>query len=285
MKTIRIIPRLDIKGPNLVKGIHLEGLRVLGKPKQFAQFYYEHGADELFFQDVVASLYGRNNLNHLIEEMAKDIFIPITVGGGIRTLNDIENLLKSGADKVAINTAGVANPSFLKEASLRFGSSTIVGTIEAIKSTPSSYYAFTDNGREETGLEVVTWAQRMQDLGVGELVLTSVDKEGTGKGFDVDLIKNVVNAVSIPLIIHGGAGSINDFETLLEETSIDSIAAASVFHYETIKHINFEEHDFLVEGNLDFLKSGKELLSHKPVLITKLKDYLVRKEYNCRRND
>ena len=186
---IRIIPRLDIKGPNLVKGIHLEGLRVLGKPETFAKFYYEQGADELFFQDTVASLYGRNSLHDIITKTAREIFIPLTVGGGLRTIDDIKNVLRAGADKVSINTAAVNNPNFIEEAALRFGSSTIVVSIEAIKDSNGSYYVYTDNGREHTGLEVVEWARKVEKLGAGELVITSVDNEGTGSGFDIELTK------------------------------------------------------------------------------------------------
>lgn len=159
MKTIRIIPRLDIKGPNLVKGIHLEGLRVLGKPADFAKYYYEQGADELLFMDVVASLYERNSLHDIISETAKSIFIPITVGGGLRTISDIREVLRAGADKICINTAAIKNPDFIKKASAEFGSSTIVVAIEAIKQPDGVYMAFVDNGREHTGIEVTAWAE------------------------------------------------------------------------------------------------------------------------------
>jgi len=187
--SIRIIPRLDIKGPNLVKGIHLEGLRVLGRPEEFAKYYYEQGADELMYQDVVASLYGRNSLQEIINRTAKAIFIPLTVGGGIRTIEDIRNVLRAGADKVAINTAAIKNPEFIKQAAINYGSSTIVIAIEAIKHKNGDYFAYTDNGREYTGKEVVEWAKRVEELGAGEIVLTSVDREGTGEGFDLDLLK------------------------------------------------------------------------------------------------
>jgi cyclase len=160
MNKVRVIPRLDIKGPNLVKGIHLEGLRVLGKPERFAKFYYENGADELFFQDTVASLYERNSLSEIISKTAKEIFIPVTVGGGIRSIEDIKNALRSGADKVAINTAALKNPEFIKKASLTFGSSTIVVSIEAIKQPNGEYLAYMDNGREESGMEVLYWAKK-----------------------------------------------------------------------------------------------------------------------------
>ena len=165
MKYVRIIPRLDIKGPNLVKGIHLEGLRVLGKPEDFAKLYYEQGADELFYQDTVASLYQRNNLTDIVTRTAKNIFIPLTVGGGIRTLDDINNVLRTGADKVAINTASINNPQFINQASKTFGSSTIVVTIEVICQPNGTYLAYTDNGREYTGVEVVKWAREVEERG------------------------------------------------------------------------------------------------------------------------
>ena len=158
MKNIRIIPRLDIKGPNLVKGIHLEGLRVLGAPDYFAKKYYEDGADELVYQDTVASLYGRNNIAEIITKTAKNIFIPLTVGGGIRSVNDINRVLRAGADKVSINTAAINNPKLINTASKIFGSSTIVIAIEAIKNDKGEYLAYTDNGREYTGINVIDWA-------------------------------------------------------------------------------------------------------------------------------
>ena len=187
MKYIRIIPRLDIKGPNLVKGIHLEGLRVLGKPEDFAKLYYEQGADELIYQDTVASLYQRNSLTDIITKTAKNIFIPITVGGGLRTLDDINKVLRAGADKVAINTAAIKNPNFITEASRAFGSSTIVVAIETIKQPNNSYLAYTDNGREYTGVDAISWAKEVEEHGAGEILLTSIDQEGTGNGFDLEL--------------------------------------------------------------------------------------------------
>ena len=187
----RIIPRLDIKGPNLVKGIHLEGLRVLGSPEIFAQHYYENGADEIIFQDVVASLFERNSLHDIISRTAKNIFIPITVGVGIRTIDDIHGVLRAGADKVSLNTAVVRNPSFIEKAAKMFGSSTIVVAIEAIKKGDGNYYAFTDNGREETALEVTSWTEQITALGAGEIIITSVDRDGTSLGYDIELLRKV----------------------------------------------------------------------------------------------
>ena len=281
MKTVRIIPRLDIKGPNLVKGIHLEGLRVLGRPADFAKYYYEQGADELMFMDVVASLYGRNSLKDIISETAKSIFIPITVGGGIRNLNDITQMLRAGADKVSINTAAINRPDFIKEASREFGSSTIVVTIEAIKNPDGNYYAFTDNGREFTGVEVISWAKKLEELGCGELIITSVDAEGTGKGFDKILINAVSSAISIPVIAHGGAGNINDVEQLLDTKMVDSLALASVLHYDAFKNIVLNVKNS-TEGNFDFVLSGRGFESISPFNLKELKQHLHSKNFYCR---
>lgn len=281
MKTVRIIPRLDIKGPNLVKGIHLEGLRVLGKPSDFAKYYYEQGADELMFMDVVASLYERNSLHDIISETAKSIFIPITVGGGIRTLNDIKSMLRIGADKVSINTAAIKRPEFIREASEEFGSSTIVISIEAIKNTDGKYYAFIDNGREYTGMEVVEWAQKVQSLGAGEIVITSVDREGTGKGIDLELTKLIFESVSIPIIAHGGIGCADDVKSALETDSIDSIAIGSSLHYEALKNFNLD----LIghkEGNIDFLLSGRVTSTFDSFNLQDLKKYLHSQSIYCR---
>ena len=164
---VRLIPRLDIKGPNLVKGIHLEGLRVLGKPERFARWYYEQGADELLYMDVVASLYQRNSLLDIVRRTSREIFIPLTVGGGLRTLDDIREVLRAGADKVALNTAAINRPELVREAAECFGSSTIVVSIEAIRKPDGRYEAYTDNGREKTGVDVFEWAVRAAELGAG----------------------------------------------------------------------------------------------------------------------
>lgn len=281
MKIARIIPRLDIKGPNLVKGIHLEGLRVLGKPSDFAKLYYEQGADELMFMDVVASLYERNSLHDIISETAKSIFIPITVGGGIRTISDIKSMLRIGADKVSINTEAIKRPDFIREASEEFGSSTIVIAIEAIKNKDGKYYAFVDNGREFTGVEVVEWAKKVEQLGAGEIIITSVDQEGTGKGLDNELIKSISESVSVPVIAHGGIGSMKDIETILESNIIDSIAIGSALHYEAIKKINLDI-DNQKEGNIDFLLSGKGANNFDCFNLMELKKYLHSKSIYCR---
>lgn len=271
MIATRIIPRLDIKGPNLVKGIHLEGLRVLGDPADFAKFYYEHGADELIYQDVVASLYERNSLHDIISKTAKQIFIPITVGGGLRTLDDIKNVLRAGADKVSLNTAAIKNPHLIKQASLKFGSSTIVVAIEAIKQTNGTYLAYIDNGREETGLEVKKWAQQVEELGAGEINITSVDREGTGLGFDCELIKLITDAVSIPVIAHGGPGKLEHTADAILKGNAHAVSLASVLHYDHIQNTIFDATNS--EGNTEFLRSGKTNSKISPCGIRLVKEY------------
>ena len=280
MKTIRVIPRLDIKGPNLVKGIHLEGLRVLGKPEDFAKFYYEQGADELLFMDVVASLFERNSLHDIIEKTAKSIFIPITVGGGLRTITDIKEVLRVGADKVCLNTAAINNPNFIKEASKMFGSSTIVVAIEAIKEKNGSYLAYTDNGREHTGVDVFEWANRIEELGAGEILITSVDREGSGEGFDTELISKISNSVSIPVIAHGGPSKKEDLTAAIIEGNADSIAVASLFHYDFIKN-NHSEGSAL-EGNVEFLNQKRNFHTFQPCTIQEAKEYLLKNNITCR---
>ena len=281
MKTIRIIPRLDIKGPNLVKGVHLEGLRVLGKPEDFAKFYYENGADELFYQDVVASLYDRNSLKNIISKTARNIFIPLSVGGGIRTIEDITSVLKAGADKVCINTAAIKNPEFIKQASRFFGSSTIIVAIEAIKQINGEYYAYTDNGREYTGIEVMNWAKKVEELGAGEIIITSVDREGTGLGFDLKLIKEITDNVSIPIIAHGGALDEEDIKLAITDGKVDAVAISSILHYDYIKN---NSHDDVgqEEGNIDFLKSGRNFKKIKGNTIKKIKEHLSSKNIEIR---
>jgi len=281
MSNVRIIPRLDIKGPNLVKGIHLEGLRVLGKPEQFAKFYYENGADELIFQDVVASLYERNSLQDIISKTAREVFIPLTVGGGIRTIDDIKSVLRAGADKVSINTAAIKNPEFIREASLKFGTSTIVIAIEAIRQQDGTYLVYTDNGREYTGLEAVSWAKKAEELGAGELLITSVDRDGTGRGFDSQLIKKIADAVSIPVIAHGGAGSSADVIKVIKESGVDAVSVASILHYHFIKE-NKQAMDFSSEGNSTFLNSGKEFSKIKSCTLKEIKEGLLQNKIPVR---
>src|SRR3989344_2937347 len=185
MKTVRLIPRLDIKGSNIVKGVHTEGLRVVGHPKELALKYYQEGADEIAYMDIVASLYDRNLDFDQLRSVCDNIFIPFTVGGGIRSINDINNALRAGADKVAINTHAIHHPEFLAEAARNFGSQCIVLSIEAKKIRVNKWEAYTEGGRERTSVDVVEWARTAIDLGVGEIMLTSIDQDGTQRGYDM----------------------------------------------------------------------------------------------------
>ena len=206
MNKVRVIARIDVKNEFAIKGIHLEGLRKVGNPNEMAHDYYVNGIDEIVFMDSVAAYYDRNSLSKLIKKACKDIFIPITVGGGIRTINDIKNALKSGADKVAINTQTVKDPNFIAQSSKIFGSQCIVSSIEAKTTKDGKWEVYIDNGREPTGKDVIKWAKHVEELGAGEIMLTSIDKEGTKKGFDIDLCKRVAQSVSIPIIASGGMG-------------------------------------------------------------------------------
>jgi len=272
---------LDIKGPNLVKGIHLEGLRVLGKPEHFARHYYETGADEMMYVDVVASLYNRNSLHDIITRTAKEIFIPLTVAGGIRTIDNIREILRAGADKVSLNTAAIKRPQIIREASRKFGSSTIVVTIEAIRQPDGQYFVYTDNGREATGVEAVQWAMQVEELGAGEIVITSVDQEGTGLGFDLDLTRTIADAVSIPVIGHGGGGCLKDIESVLDSGNADAVAIASMLHYQIIYNNNMTG-EYKKEGNIEFLKSGRRFSKIDMVTIPEIKRYLYDQNIPCR---
>jgi len=284
-KNVRIIPRLDVKGPNLVKGIHLEGLRVLGKPEDFAVQYYADGADELLYLDIVASLYQRSNLTEIVTKTVENVFIPLTAGGGIRTLEDIGRILRAGADKVAINTAAINNPQFITNAAKTYGSQCIVVSIEAKRKKLERYEAYTDNGRERTGLDVFDWAKQAVDLGAGELLVTSIDNEGAGVGYDVELISAISSAVPVPVIACGGAGDLQHFREAAISGSADAISAASVFHYGLLKNVDVTR--FEQEGNIEFIKrlksDPKALMSKIHTLrIGELKKYLLGQGITCR---
>lgn len=238
---VRVIPRLDIKGPNLIKGIQLEGLRVVGDPHQFALDYYAQGADELLFMDIVASLYQRNNLTNIIRSAADQIYIPITVGGGVRSLDDVSSLMFSGADKVAINTAAIARPALISEVSRRFGAQCMVLSVEAKRVGVGRWEAFTDNGRERTGRDVIEWVRQAADLGVGEILLTSVDQEGMRKGFDVDLLQQVCDAVQVPVIASGGFGQASDLFSAAQ-CGVSGIAIADVLHWKRMTVPQIKQH-------------------------------------------
>ena len=227
----RIIARLDVKNDFVIKGIHLEGLRKVGNPNEMAKNYYNDGADEIIFMDAVAAYYDRNSLSEIIEKACKDVFIPITVGGGIRKIEDIQRALNSGADKTAINTKAVQNPKFIKQASEVFGSQCIVSSIDAKKISEKRWEVYVDNGREPTGKDVIEWVKEVEQLGAGEIMLTSIDKEGTKKGFDMELNKMVSDVVTIPIISSGGAGKNEDVANVILNSDVDAVSIASLFHY------------------------------------------------------
>jgi cyclase len=231
MRKIRLIARLDIKGPNLIKGIHLEGLRVIGTPNEHALRYYQQGADELIYMDCVASLYGRNSLGEIVESAVQDVFVPMTVGGGIRSVEDAAHLLRCGADKVAVNTAAVANPKLISDIARRFGRQCMVLSVEAKRIGPDRWEAYTNNGRERTGLDAVAWVKRGVALGAGEILLTSVDREGTRKGFEISLVRAVTREVAVPVIASGGMGKPEDVLDVVQQGEADAIATADFLHY------------------------------------------------------
>jgi imidazole glycerol-phosphate synthase subunit HisF len=278
--THRVIARLDIKGRDLVKGIHLEGLRVIGVPERLAEWYAEQGADEILYLDLVASLFKRSNLVEVVSATARHLDIPLTVGGGIRTLEDCSVLLRAGADKLAINTAAIEDPDFLPLAVKRFGASTIVASIEA-KRTAGGWEALTKAGRERTGLDVGTWAARCVDFGVGEILLTSIDQDGTGRGFDCDLVASIASDAPIPVIASGGAGSVDHIVDVIRRGNADAVAVGSLFHYHP---------DALVvgngsgqgEGNTTFLASQRKFASFRPLRLDALKVSLSEADVDVR---
>lgn len=269
---VRVIPRLDIKGPNVVKGIHLEGLRVIGRPDFLARAYAEAGADELVFMDIVASLYERNSILETVRRTASAVFIPLTVGGGLRSLDDIRDALLSGADKVVLNTAAVRNPDLIRRASLEFGSSTIVVAVEAKRREAGRWEPYTDCGRERTHRDALEWAEEAVTLGAGEILLTSIDREGTGQGYDLDLIRAVAGRVDVPVIAHGGAGTP---EHLVEAArAADALCAASVLHYHMLEN----------EPELQEFKARHLSLGWRGTCMTihQVKDFLTQANVACR---
>ncbi len=231
MTNIRLIARLDIKGKNLVKSIQLEGLRILGSPNEFALDYYAAGIDEIIYMDSVATLYGRSHLGEIISEAIDKIFVPLTVGGGVRSVFDAKSILRCGADKVAINTAAVANPRLISDVAREFGSQCMVSSIDAKKIGHEKWLVCTDNGREKTQLDVIDWAKKCASLGAGEILLTSIDREGTRRGFDLELVKAITSSVNIPIIASGGMGKSEDLIEVVNYGSASAVAMADILHY------------------------------------------------------
>lgn len=230
----RIIPCLDVKNGRVVKGIRFEELRDAGDPVEAARYYDREGADELCFLDITASAEQRKTILSVVEATAGEVFMPLTVGGGIRTIEDIRALLLAGADKVSINTAAVEDPDFVRRAVARFGSQCIVVAIDARRSAENRWRVFTHGGRRETTLDAVTWATRMAEVGAGEILLTSMDRDGTQAGYDLGLTRVVSEAVPIPVIASGGAGRLEHLAEALLEGGADAVLVASIFHFRTV---------------------------------------------------
>ena len=238
----RIIARLDIKNNHVIKGIHLEGLRKVGEPLPLATKYYKDGIDEIYFMDAVASLYDRNSLFELIELAASNSFIPISLGGGIRSIDDVLHAFNSGADKVIINTAAVKDIKIISKIASRFGSQAVVASIQAKRQASDVWHAYIDNGREPTGLNVIDWMQVLISEGAGEIAVTSVDQEGTRKGFDIELSKQITSISNVPVTISGGCGSIGHVQALIQSAAPSGIAIASCFHYENFTPSELKAH-------------------------------------------
>lgn len=239
---IRLIARLDIKGPHLIKSINLEGIRKIGDPNEHALRYYNQGVDEIIYMDMVASLYGRNNLYDIVEKTTKDIFVPITVGGGIASVKHAETVLHNGADKVAINTAATKKPALISDIANRFGAQCMVLSIETKKQPDGTWEAYVDCGRERSGLNAIEWAKQGVELGAGEILLTSIDQEGTRQGFDLDLIKQISEAVPVPVIASGGFGALEHLDEVIFEGKADAVAFADALHYDRIPFPDIRRH-------------------------------------------
>lgn len=242
MDTLRYIARLDIKGDKLIKGIQLEGVQVIGDPCEHAQRYYRQGMDELLLMDAVASLYGRNHLKEIITYSAQNVFVPITVGGGLRSLDDVDMALKSGADKTAINTAVVARPELITEVAHVFGSQCMVLQVDAKRRVGGGWEAYVDGGREHTGLDVIEWVKEAVDRGAGEILLTSVDQEGTKLGFDIELCRAVSSVVDVPVIASGGMGAPDDLVRVVREGGVDAVAMANILHVQKKSLTDIKKH-------------------------------------------
>lgn len=258
----RIIARLDVKGANLIKGVHLEGLRIIGSPEAHALDYYRQGIDEIIYMDAVASLYGRNNLLDVVEATTRNVFVPLTVGGGLRSVDDVQMALRAGADKVAINTAATIRPELIAEVAGQFGSQCMVLSIEAKRTGPGRWEVFTDNGREPTGRDAVEWAKQAVSLGAGEILVTSVDREGTMKGLDIALIEAIGADIPVPVIASGGVGTA---EHVVQgfQAGADAVALASILHFRKATVAGLRDHARAGDIALRTVPTGLELVGQE----------------------
>ena len=241
MITKRIIPCLDVKDGRVVKGVNFQGLSDVNSPVELARYYSDNGADELVFYDITASAEGRALFTEILTQVAKTVFIPLTVGGGINTLSDFDRVLKCGADKVSVNSGAIRNPSLVAEAAKKYGNQCVVLSAD-VKRVDGTFRVFAKGGRENTGMEAIDWIRRCVDMGAGEVVVNSIDTDGVKNGFDLEMLDAVCNAVSVPVIASGGAGSIADFVALFQTLpKVDAGLAASIFHFGEVRIDNLKE--------------------------------------------
>jgi len=248
MLTKRIIPCLDVRNGKVVKGIHFENLKVAGEPVSYAKYYSEQGADELVFLDISATIEKRNTIEELVRNVASNISIPFTVGGGIKTVEDILILLENGADKVSINTQAVKNPDIVYESAKKFGSQCIVVAIDAKKTGYNTWEVYIESGKKATGIDAIKWAKQVEELGAGEILLTSIDTDGTQSGYDISLTKIITETVKIPVIASGGAGSIEHLYRVLVEGNASAVLLASLLHFKILTIAQIKE--FLRDRNI-----------------------------------
>ncbi len=280
----RVIARLDIKGPNVIKGLQFEGHRVLGTADALATAYYRAGIDEIIYQDTVASLYQRSNIAELIKRAATGIFVPIAVGGGLRSIEDMRNVLRAGADKVILNTGAVKSPSLIDAGAREFGSQCIVCSIETARIN-GEYKVWVDYGREVSSLDPVSWAQEVVNRGAGEIIINSLMHDGMGEGFDLDIISQIAEKVSVPVVASGGAGKREHCLDVLRSTSANAVVVGSMFHYHYLQnstqalpqqpsHLLGGEID---QGNFDFIKDGyggDRAIMVQPTSVQEVKTFL-----------
>ena len=282
----RIMSKLEIKGRNLVKGRQFEGIRALGSPEAFAGKYYEDGVDELVYVDIVAALYGRNSLGSVINAIASEVFIPMTVAGGLRTLEDIEQALNAGADSKGLNTSAGEDPGLIEAGAKRFGSQCILVMVDAKALGQERYEVYVEGGRQPTGRDVFDWLGEVEGRGAGEVVLTSIDQDGIQAGFDLGLVRRAAQALHIPLIAAGGAGCYEDVARVFLEGQADAVAIASALHYGSLRQLRFDPGELPAQdGNMDFIKSLREApdaCGDGAFSIPGLKAYLRDKGISCR---